>query len=329
MNFWRHIQDVTILPRDDEYEHVSVGPLIFETILFGFFSLLVFIVSLIIFRIGLRGRQNIILATMCLTMYGMAAAHWAMLLQDTIRINRDHHDAYHTRRTCAPSATLLVSIELGDALVLWRAWVLWPRNRTMQVFSVLVLITSFSIILSWITSLWSTIFILVKAAQHKYDVRSHLQIGGTRKQVEKALALIIDSGIAYCIIWTLMVVYDIASGAPLFETVVAYDPVAGDLDLPLEQFVNVVANYFIDAGLIQIIGIHCSVLIALVCLEGSQCSRTALTLQALTQDKLSVGIQSAVAGDMKTVENIPTSPLVVPPKDDVDSRDEPTRELRV
>ncbi|KAI0313367.1 hypothetical protein OF83DRAFT_1065611, partial [Amylostereum chailletii] len=115
-------------------------------------------------------------------------------------------------------------------IVLWRAWVLWNRNRVFSAISLILLLGSVgepsyhtvtrehvcscqplfeadayglaAFVLSLVTNLWATSQIGWKAwcatpTSHK----KHLRQGGARTRSEKIMALFIESGLVYCLIW--------------------------------------------------------------------------------------------------------------------------------
>ncbi|TBU38376.1 hypothetical protein BD309DRAFT_983707 [Dichomitus squalens] len=47
--------------------------------------------------------------------------------------------------SCANTAALTVNILLGDSVVCWRAWLLWPGNRVVRLVSILLLLTTFAL----------------------------------------------------------------------------------------------------------------------------------------------------------------------------------------
>ncbi|KAI0808344.1 hypothetical protein C8Q74DRAFT_1187806, partial [Fomes fomentarius] len=123
----------------------------------------------------------------------------------------------------------------GDAIVWWRAWVLWKNRRAVQVLGVIMLlataasaiflsnsasstfdetITTYAgalfggdgwgtaaAILSLVTNLVATSLIGLKAWQHRRLVRAHLTQGTMRTQVERTLLLLVESGLLYCTLW--------------------------------------------------------------------------------------------------------------------------------
>ncbi|KAI0706674.1 hypothetical protein C8Q76DRAFT_629595, partial [Earliella scabrosa] len=56
-------------------------------------------------------------------------------------------------------------------------------------------------VLSLVTNTAATTLIAYKAWSHRQLVRSHLRVGNKRTRVEKVLALLVESGICYCILW--------------------------------------------------------------------------------------------------------------------------------
>ncbi|KAI0808383.1 hypothetical protein C8Q74DRAFT_1187428, partial [Fomes fomentarius] len=128
----------------------------------------------------------------------------------------------------------------GDAIVWWRAWVVWKSNRMVQTVCILWILGAAVVqlhdpsnglntplplgalytgdkwglaasIISLLTNVTATGLIAYKAWTHRRFIGSHLQMGSTRTRAEKVLALLVESGIAYCFLWVCLV--SLLSGA--------------------------------------------------------------------------------------------------------------------
>ncbi|KAI0310516.1 hypothetical protein OF83DRAFT_1228509, partial [Amylostereum chailletii] len=113
-------------------------------------------------------------------------------------------------------------------IVLWRAWILWSRNRVLQVISVASVLATLGLSLadisdacttfdgsvfegspiglaaltmSLVTNLWATTLIGYKAWMHRRLIRKHIQSGDGKTQVEKVMTLLVESGVLYCCVW--------------------------------------------------------------------------------------------------------------------------------
>ncbi|KAI0754092.1 hypothetical protein C8Q80DRAFT_345519 [Daedaleopsis nitida] len=171
--------------------------------------------------------------------------------------NLDALDAFSrhdTLQDCAATAALTVNVVLGDAIVWWRAWVIWQGNRIVRALCIILLICTFALgvadtsqsctqahgfsaalaaantgltfpvgtlfqgdatgiatcVLSLVTNFAATAVIGYKAWQHRRLIAKHLRLRSRRSQVERVLALIVESGVIYCIIWIFVVAYQFA-----------------------------------------------------------------------------------------------------------------------
>ncbi|KAI0752553.1 hypothetical protein C8Q80DRAFT_461006 [Daedaleopsis nitida] len=198
---------------------------------------------------------------------------------------------------CVGTATLTLNVVVGDAVVWWRALVLWKRCpfRRCAYSCLLVCVTlipgaivtthgcrsssspliltssagtaaitsgSFYIrdrwglaasVLSLVANGIATGMIAYKAWQHRRLVHLSLGTGTPRSRVEKSLALLVESGSMYCLLWLMMVIYQacaITSSAPSF----------------IYRF-----HFLVEGCLIPLIGIYPTVIILLVAMNRSQC----------------------------------------------------------
>ncbi|KAI0310733.1 hypothetical protein OF83DRAFT_1226993 [Amylostereum chailletii] len=132
-----------------------------------------------------------------------------------------HCDLFKTSLLYCPK------ILISDAVVLWRAWILWSRNRYVQALSahnartictttvdaapiseVLPSATvsddpygAAAFALSLCTNLWSTTLVAYKAWRHWRTVKAHLQRGNIRTRTEKVMSLLLESGTVYGLLW--------------------------------------------------------------------------------------------------------------------------------
>ncbi|KAI0752532.1 hypothetical protein C8Q80DRAFT_1267072 [Daedaleopsis nitida] len=228
---------------------------------------------------------------------------------------------------CVGTASLTVNVVLGDAVVWWRALVLWQRCPARRcVYSIfLVCITlipgvvvttqacnsgsspillssggssatvssgSFYIrdewglaasVLSLLANFLSTSLIAYKAWEHRRLVRLGLGRGSARTRVEKALALLIESGTIYCVLWILIVAYQ-AGSITMSPTAYIY------------RF-----HFIVEGCLIALIAIYPTLIVILVAMNQSQCEAT-LSGQSCYNLRFSMGgtSQSGVTGTSLT-----------------------------
>ncbi|EKM60790.1 uncharacterized protein PHACADRAFT_203941 [Phanerochaete carnosa HHB-10118-sp] len=137
--------------------------------MFGVFSLLVILSTFILLRNGFKQMSRIFVALICVTMYAMAATHFALtvrtaFLNASISMSQldvasqclwelsegmycsESIDSMLTgavqQGTCIPTSLLTVNIILSDSIVLWRAWVLWSKRRLFIVISAILVLTT-------------------------------------------------------------------------------------------------------------------------------------------------------------------------------------------
>ncbi|KAM5540699.1 hypothetical protein V8D89_005730 [Ganoderma adspersum] len=188
---------------------------------------------------------------------------------------------------CIMSAAFTVNIGIGDSIVWWRARVLYPDNRIIRriccfLFSntfVLGIISTVSSIrvadkttspflpivytgnqwgiaavaFSLATNTFSTSLISYKAWQHRSFLRAHLGARRSTTNVVRMLALLVESGVVYCLIWLLVLAYHIC------DTVTS----------PQGPFWRAV-SYLHEAALAPAIAIYPMLIVVLVALNKSQ-----------------------------------------------------------
>ncbi|TBU31093.1 hypothetical protein BD309DRAFT_866060, partial [Dichomitus squalens] len=106
---------------------------------------------------------------------------------------------------------------LSDAIVWWRVYAVWGGNRFITALGLTVLLPSIELgtgslfigsmwglmgdIFSVLVNLLATALITYKAWHHRRFVRDYLRAASSRSQAERVLFLLIESGVAYCLIW--------------------------------------------------------------------------------------------------------------------------------
>ncbi|KAI0768365.1 hypothetical protein BC629DRAFT_1596065 [Irpex lacteus] len=150
------------------------GPLVLETLLWGFFSCLIVVSSFLWIWNSPHTIRRMLMILTCVVMYIMATAHWGtmlslwtqrsladeQLLMDNIRgltasnsttsCPSDALDILASNNTfwagkvalpsCAPTAFLSISVILSDAIVLFRAYTIWSGKRAIQITSAMLLL---------------------------------------------------------------------------------------------------------------------------------------------------------------------------------------------
>ncbi|KAL1701509.1 hypothetical protein EV121DRAFT_211963 [Schizophyllum commune] len=140
---------------------------------------------------------------------------------------------------------------VSDAIVAWRAWVLWPDNRWIKSVLILCVLGSLAgvtVECVWtaqdvmgensvrlralmvtmpllLTNVVATTLVAAKVWYYRREIKS--AIGSWRKasQVEKVLVLLLESGCVYCLIWVVRLSIDLAAGTG--KTVHGYRIIGG------------------------------------------------------------------------------------------------------
>lgn len=131
----------------------------------------------------------------------------------------------------------IINFIVSDAIVIWRAWVLWERRVIVLLLPAIFFAgTIISAIISAVhdvdvkvsvssnpdyrvvvlgkivvwsltiaTNILATLLVAWKAWQHRRVIKKNLGKETRRTRVEKILALLIESGFLYCIIWILFI----------------------------------------------------------------------------------------------------------------------------
>ncbi|PIL28291.1 hypothetical protein GSI_09579 [Ganoderma sinense ZZ0214-1] len=246
----------------------SIILLLLSTALLGLFTALALFASLVLVRKGLREPQNSILLMVILLMYASAVLHWVTLLLNVIgyyNVSR----AYATQMLCqctngdtcrllcpvilAPEVTCTMNsfglpgavhglaVVLGDAVVWWRVWVIWPRSLIVRVICVALLSATMAMGIvdtsdSCSAAAFSTVSVynltyIPSGSFYQSDLFGlaasvlslatnmvatiligckaweHAKIMGSvsslkrSSRVEKILIFLVESGTIYCIIW--------------------------------------------------------------------------------------------------------------------------------
>ncbi|KAI0313365.1 hypothetical protein OF83DRAFT_1175737 [Amylostereum chailletii] len=307
---------------DNEFSvYSAIRPLLAETAMFGVFSLLFFLVVCVFVRKNLRRVPNALMLSAVVVLYTSATLHWVSqlllvgeyktlsaevtgyasrclleyaagrlceVLPDfsspmAIFSSTASMDQRSTRQGCLATSVLTVNISLSDSIVLWRAWVLWNRNRVFLAISLALLLGSIAmssvalfdacdtfhskpgsegdpLFEADVYGLAAFILSLVTNLQHRRLIKRHLRQGSARTRAEKVMALFIESGVVYCLIWIFIVAYDTLDFYYDFGT--EHWSTAG------LRLINA-WRIFVDGALLQVIGIYPTIVIVLVALEKS------------------------------------------------------------
>ncbi|KAL1746651.1 hypothetical protein HDZ31DRAFT_61974 [Schizophyllum fasciatum] len=136
------------------------------------------------------------------------------------------------RLDLAAFLTVRFNYLVSDLIVVWRAWVLWRDNRVAQGMLALFMLGALESIPAVLGTqgLWqlglpsmqiltaagyclllgtnsvATILIGIKAWQFRRQIQSAIKLVTRKSQVERVFGLLLESGLAYCIIWSVYIV---------------------------------------------------------------------------------------------------------------------------
>ncbi|KAI0309560.1 hypothetical protein OF83DRAFT_48690 [Amylostereum chailletii] len=242
-----------------------------------------------------------------LTMYAMSAAVWAIDVKSawvdlSIEIPLDlaggdadipgsdsntYTDLVENVLTAAISIT-------GDAVVLWRACVVWGMRRGMWIFPVILIfvqicawvvytigivveysvpatpasfqplaspsaytaLVALAFSISLAANVWATAMVAYKTWKHRSDVRRYLNDRTRKSAVEAVFLLLVESGVFYAILWIFYTLADIGEGS-----------VTGYGALTRAEFVW-------SFGINQMPGIYLTIVVVVVTLQQSHLEST-------------------------------------------------------
>ncbi|EIM92383.1 uncharacterized protein STEHIDRAFT_164673 [Stereum hirsutum FP-91666 SS1] len=219
-----------------------VGAFLLASFFFGAFSILILFSTYTILASGISKRGNLVKAAITITMYVMCAGHLGTSLAF---YGTEYEQGTWAFSLLEQSLTGLpvVNYIFSDAVVVWRCWLLWGRRwRILIVPFVLFLGTiattavaltfdlealafytsypdqarklyrvSVSDMVLWgltlATNMWATSLVAYKAWRYRRSVRAFLGTGNRKTQVERLMALLVESGALYCFIWVMFLMF--------------------------------------------------------------------------------------------------------------------------
>ncbi|KAJ7320742.1 hypothetical protein DFH08DRAFT_890117 [Mycena albidolilacea] len=234
---------------------------IWETVLITAYGVFFAVAIYSIFWKGLKSRGSIAMLCAIVSLYASSLTLWALdvtiWVQDTHiafmsnstiplpdrkgLVNGNHHDL-DTQQT----ALHLFNVMIADSVVLWRAWVLYPRALWIVSIPCVMLVLTFSVgvvqilcrfaftihqlpdlsggsrvcvvsnlpwAFSLATNVTCTILIGYRAWQHRRTMKAlgivrHSQ----RMSADKVLSILVESGLIYCLLWLTQVYNDVKFG---------------------------------------------------------------------------------------------------------------------
>ncbi|KAI0319941.1 hypothetical protein OF83DRAFT_1169733 [Amylostereum chailletii] len=268
-----------------------IPAIILQAGLFGAYTLLIVQSTYVLLRKDLRLRSIQWMLGVTSLMYITSAIHLGSGLYSVLSSFRPgRSEAAFISRGVAMLGLIFSNINLllSDAVVVWRAWILWERNKFVLtscsvLFTATLAMAGFTIYqqsvpdsgsqnllesqyglpnattsavvvslsLSLAANLWSTALIAYKAWHYRRSIAAHLQRGDKKNMVEKLLTLLLESGAIYSCIQAAFVVSFALS--PQSES-----------SITLKLFTSIIP---------QISGIYPTIIIVLVCFQKTHCDR--------------------------------------------------------
>ncbi|KAI0717815.1 hypothetical protein C8T65DRAFT_694020 [Cerioporus squamosus] len=201
-----------------------------------------------------------------------------------------------SKMSCIQTAALTINVFVGDAIVWWRASMIWRGRSRYAILCLCVVLLSATFalsvvdtcgacnilivkdsegglgrlfagtkfgtaasILSLTTNLVATCLTWYKAWVHGRLLRQYLSEGSTMTSVERILILLTESGLAYGAIWVFVVAYQVGE---------MNQAIYSDASSKVSYWL--VAGYFVDGALVPLIAIYPMFIIVLVALKKSQ-----------------------------------------------------------
>lgn len=185
-----------------------------ETVLFVLYSILTGFTAIIFLRRPKGTRFKQWTMHLCALMYLISTGHFCM---STVSFGLSRRGKSPVEYFPEQIIILITVIAISDVIVTWRAWVLWPCNRWVQVVlglcvlgdivglvlgGVVSLSAGFpGAVASLATNVITTALISWKAWRHHKDIKVHLGAYVRRTRVEKTLLVFIESGLVYALLW--------------------------------------------------------------------------------------------------------------------------------
>ncbi|RPD52930.1 hypothetical protein L226DRAFT_617669 [Lentinus tigrinus ALCF2SS1-7] len=201
-----------------------------------------------------------------------------------------------SKMSCIQTAALTINVFVGDAIVWWRASMIWrgPSRYAILCVCAILLSATFALsvvdtcgacnillvkndegglgrlfagtrfgtsasILSLTTNVVATCLTGYKAWVHGRALKQYLSEGSTMTNVERILILLTESGLAYGAIWVFVVAYQVGE-----MNANIYNDGASTVSYWL------IAGYFVDGALVPLIAIYPMFIIVVVALKKSQ-----------------------------------------------------------
>ncbi|KAI0259414.1 hypothetical protein BC834DRAFT_633397 [Gloeopeniophorella convolvens] len=220
----------------------------------GALSFLTFLAVIFLYRNGFRERANVAMLVIIVTMYIVSLTHFAVMMHQSFAVGEVQMGTRTSQKWLnfpviqkwmadAEGSTVLFNVILSDAIVMWRAWVIWDKSKTVlaisSIFSLAtaaigiwsvkgnggiassnqgigvlppssavgVLNTLVLCALSLSSNLWATTLVAWKAWIHRRWFKQLPENGGARASVVgRTLFLLLESGAVYSLFWIFLIV---------------------------------------------------------------------------------------------------------------------------
>ncbi|KAI0695547.1 hypothetical protein BC835DRAFT_1414831 [Cytidiella melzeri] len=217
---------------------------LFEAIFYGAY-VVIFVIAMVLLLTRTNTRLNLALTTATLVMFLLSSAHIAMVLQyaNTQYLDKDaalYGDMILQRRgdpmVYVPTVLEIINCYIADAIVFWRAWVLWGKTSNALAIPLALWLASIaeglavmhalavdapgeaaSLAATTITT-WTVAFAattcfsnfwavcMIGYRYYIYHKEVVVVLGRRRASYRTILVLIIESGLLYCLSWLLFII---------------------------------------------------------------------------------------------------------------------------
>ncbi|VDB91825.1 unnamed protein product [Peniophora sp. CBMAI 1063] len=276
----------------------NFGPFVLESFMFGAFSALV-VYAIYLFTQGIsRARLQMAMLSAALIMYAISLAHFCVQVRyiaadNTLEVGGSHF----FEPGVAPLALVSMNVIFSDAIVLWRACVVWRQNMVVYSLAAVLLALSIALnitniaeearifshtrdgdddqlfiqpafsdsaygttalVLSLVTNLAATVAIGWKTWIHRQKVLKYLRTSNSGSIADKVMTLLWESGCVYSLIWIL---YIISSKSTLLDIPDHDTSILEDTTSPVLS-----VEYF-NRLMAQLTGIYPTLILVVVALE--------------------------------------------------------------
>ncbi|KAI0027167.1 hypothetical protein K488DRAFT_91214 [Vararia minispora EC-137] len=234
-----------------------------EAFLFGALTALVLIVVVLSLRgdsPNLSGWNKIPFLTV-FVMYGLALTHWTIGFSSFMDYYRKYNPSnpngwtglLYGQTAFVLATSFAATVLFSDAIVLWRACAVWPKNKPILYTCVSLFLTTFVFatvnlvlmsragqtgfrvlpgipygfffsipayfvfVLSLLSNIFSFCAIGYKAWTHRQTIKAHLTASRSRRfTAEKVLAILVESSAVYLVLWILYFAASVVNIPPSF-----------------------------------------------------------------------------------------------------------------